>query len=63
MPNLSLGEIYRLLLEIFPETELVGSKTLMLDSVAPMRLLKKAVFLLLPIQSMKNFSLKPKPPR
>ncbi|MFN3385530.1 MAG: UDP-3-O-(3-hydroxymyristoyl)glucosamine N-acyltransferase [Candidatus Thermochlorobacter sp.] len=35
MPNLSLGEIYRLLLEIFPETELVGSETLMLDSVAP----------------------------
>lgn len=35
MPTLSLGEIYRLLLEIFPETELVGSESLALDGVAP----------------------------
>ncbi len=41
MPNLSLGEIYRLLLEIFPETELVGSQTLMLDSVAPIETAQK----------------------
>ncbi len=35
MPKLSLGEIYRFLAEIFPETELIGSQNLVIESISP----------------------------
>lgn len=35
MPKLSLGEIYSFLAEIFPEAELIGNKTLVIEHISP----------------------------